>query len=637
MSVASERGFSRRKRNRGYLGHDASALPAQDLQDRDQLRYELDLNSWNLRIWGVAASGFLTDSYNLFSTNVILAQIAFVYWPGPGQRWEGLIINGCTLTGSIIGQLLFGFLADHYGRTRLYGIELVLVIVSTIGVATSSFGYGDMSFLGLFTWWRFVMGIGIGAEYPLSAVITSEWSSTQSRGRMISSVFMMQPIGQALAQLVGLWVLLGREDTYELQAKQCGLNTLHETECRRIVDGIWRIVIGSGAVPAVLAIIFRFFLFDCGLYSLEVKNKAGVALQNTQRIYGAPPGSAAEPGITANGSAATSEPPMPVQFSKHDLYKFFIEEGNWYYLLGTSATWFFLDVGFYGLSLDNRGTLSDMWATSAPATIDSSLKCWNSTLPGGNSTIQQERWDLHGLPIWQTDDTLPCQTIYEVLLEQAKQYLLTVSIASIAGSACFVILANRIPRRSWLTISFFVLAILFVITGCVYYGVARTSGAPATVLFVSLCHFMFNLGPNTLTFILPAEIFPTAYRCTCHGISAAAGKVGSLVAVLVVYGINSAYDDPHRQGLIFILFGSSVALGAIYSWAYLPDPQRWYFNEDGKRRLEQKTLEDLGGGREKAKQQGEVIGIRNKWRDIKQRRRRHTPSPGPEQQEMTGP
>lgn len=34
----------------------------QVLQDRRQLRYELDLNSWNLRIWMVAASGFLTDS-----------------------------------------------------------------------------------------------------------------------------------------------------------------------------------------------------------------------------------------------------------------------------------------------------------------------------------------------------------------------------------------------------------------------------------------------------------------------------------------------------------------------------------------------------------------------------------------------
>lgn len=50
------------------------------------------------------------------------------------------------------GQLLFGYLADRYGRTRLYGIELVLVIVSTIGVATTSTGYGDISFIALFTW-----------------------------------------------------------------------------------------------------------------------------------------------------------------------------------------------------------------------------------------------------------------------------------------------------------------------------------------------------------------------------------------------------------------------------------------------------------------------------------------------------
>ena len=124
-------------------------------QDRRQLRYELDLNSWNLRIWGVAASGFLTDSYNLFSTNVILTSVAFVYWPEiPGPRWPGLIINLFTLLGSVCGQLLFGFLADYYGRTRLYGIELVLVIVSTIGVATSSYGVQDLSFLALFTWVR---------------------------------------------------------------------------------------------------------------------------------------------------------------------------------------------------------------------------------------------------------------------------------------------------------------------------------------------------------------------------------------------------------------------------------------------------------------------------------------------------
>lgn len=211
---------------------------------------------------------------------------------------------------------------------------------------------------------------GIGAEYPLSAVITSEWSSTQSRATMLSSVFLMQPVGQALAQLVGLWVLLGREGRFQLAELQCGLNDLHEAQCRRAFDGIWRIVIGSGAVPALLAIVFRFFLYDCGLYSLEVKNKPGTALRDTQRVYGATapaaaaidiglgsysspgPGPGPGSGPGAGGTTTTmpmnmvpmqqqnSPQPMPVQFSRDDLYNYFIRDQNWLYLLGTSMTWF---------------------------------------------------------------------------------------------------------------------------------------------------------------------------------------------------------------------------------------------------------------------------------------------------------
>ncbi|KAL6896219.1 inorganic phosphate transporter [Trichoderma longibrachiatum] len=616
-----ELGTSSGRRNRGFLGADSSALSSQDVQDRHQLRYELDLNSWNLRIWAVAASGFLTDSYNLFSTNVILASVAFVYWPHGGE-WTSLLINFFTLLGSIVGQVLFGYLADRFGRTRLYGIELVLVIVSTIGVATSSHGYGDMSFLGLFIWWRFVMGIGIGAEYPLSATITSEWSSTQSRSSMLASVFLMQPVGQALAQIIGLLVLIGFNNTHGLEAKRCGLDTLHEEECRRAVDGIWRIVIGSGAVPALLAIIFRFFLFDCGLYSLEVKNKPAIAIMNTQRVYGAPPGTNSnnvQMNPTRGIHLESSPGPMPIQFSKEDLYNYFIRDGNWYYLLGTSAAWFFLDVSFYGLSLDNRGTLADMWATSKPTPINSSLSCWNSSLPGGNSTVPS--WVTAGLPVWQTDKTKPCSTIYDVLIQQTKQYLLTVSLASIAGSVCFIFFADRIPRKRWLTNSFFVLAILFIITGGVYYGVHQESAAPATVVFVAICHFMFNMGANTLTFIIPAEIFPTCYRSTCHGISAAAGKAGSIFSLLIVYGINRAYKRDSRQGLIFLLFGSVAAFGAVFSWAYLPDPQRWVDDGEGKRYLETKDLEELGEGRVRARQSGDVVTFSEKWADIRRRRR----------------
>jgi PHS family inorganic phosphate transporter-like MFS transporter len=134
-------------------------------------------------VWAVASSGFFTDSYNLFSTNVILPSLAYVYWEDDHTGYHESTINTLTLAGSILGQLVFGYLADRYGRTKLYGFELIIVIFSTIGVAQSSPGWitktsqgwtGTMSITALLYSWRFLMGIGIGAEYPLSAVITAE-------------------------------------------------------------------------------------------------------------------------------------------------------------------------------------------------------------------------------------------------------------------------------------------------------------------------------------------------------------------------------------------------------------------------------------------------------------------------------
>jgi PHS family inorganic phosphate transporter-like MFS transporter len=56
---------------------------------------------------------------------------------------------------------------------------LIVVIVATIGVAQSSSGYvagneASMNILGWIMFWRILVGVGIGAEYPLSATITAE-------------------------------------------------------------------------------------------------------------------------------------------------------------------------------------------------------------------------------------------------------------------------------------------------------------------------------------------------------------------------------------------------------------------------------------------------------------------------------
>lgn len=84
-------------------------------------------------------------------------------------------MNTATLIGSMVGQIVFGTLADRYGRRKMYGLELIVVITASLGFATASTGVNNsMSIIGLLTFWRLVMGVGIGADYPLSAVITAE-------------------------------------------------------------------------------------------------------------------------------------------------------------------------------------------------------------------------------------------------------------------------------------------------------------------------------------------------------------------------------------------------------------------------------------------------------------------------------
>ncbi|AQK65272.1 phosphate transporter protein1 [Zea mays] len=49
------------------------------------------------------------------------------------------------------------------------------------------------------------------------------------------------------------------------------------------------------------------------------------------------------------------------------------------------------------------------------------------------------------------------------------------------------------------------------------------------VVMYAFTFFFANFGPNSTTFIVPAEIFPARLRSTCHGISAASGKAGAII------------------------------------------------------------------------------------------------------------
>jgi MFS family permease len=112
----------------------------------------------------------------IFAINTVVPMIGIVYYGGMVPPSYQFALNVATLLGSMFGQVLFGILADKYGRRKMYGLELVVTIIASLGFALSAPGVNNsMSIIGLFIFWRLVMGCGIGADYPLSATITSEY------------------------------------------------------------------------------------------------------------------------------------------------------------------------------------------------------------------------------------------------------------------------------------------------------------------------------------------------------------------------------------------------------------------------------------------------------------------------------
>ena len=137
---------------------------------------------YHVRAIIVAGIGFFTDAYDIFAINLVTAMLGVVYWQEAGKPHNkpGIIpehsdtaIKVATSGGTVIGQVGFGALADLVGRKRMYGLELILIIFATLAQALSS-DSPAISIVGIIIFWRVLMGIGIGGDYPLSSIITSE-------------------------------------------------------------------------------------------------------------------------------------------------------------------------------------------------------------------------------------------------------------------------------------------------------------------------------------------------------------------------------------------------------------------------------------------------------------------------------
>jgi PHS family inorganic phosphate transporter-like MFS transporter len=108
------------------------------------------------------------------------------------------------------------------GRKRIYGVE---VLVLAAGAIASAFSPNIWWLIGF----RFILGIGIGGDYPVSATIMSEYAGKAHRGMLVTLVFAMQAAGLIVGPLMAAGLLL--------------TSLSH--------DIIWRILVAFGALPAL--------------------------------------------------------------------------------------------------------------------------------------------------------------------------------------------------------------------------------------------------------------------------------------------------------------------------------------------------------------------------------------------------
>ena len=134
----------------------------------------------------------------------------------------------------------------------MYGLELMVIIFATLAQALTS-GSPSMDIIGLIIFWRVLMGIGIGGDYPLSSIITSEFATTKWRGAMMAAVFAMQGLGQLGAAFIMLFVTLGFKESLKTSTEPANCTGV----CAVAVDKMWRTLIGFGAVPGCIALYYR--------------------------------------------------------------------------------------------------------------------------------------------------------------------------------------------------------------------------------------------------------------------------------------------------------------------------------------------------------------------------------------------
>jgi MFS transporter, PHS family, inorganic phosphate transporter len=270
-------------------------------------------------------------------------------------------------------------------------------------------------------------------------------------------------------------------------------------------DTTWRILLGLGAIPGLAVFYLRRQIHETPRFAA-----AGGATEEAEAAIAAATGTGAAP-VSAGESSA--------RHPQGALEGFGILGRNrrmLLWLIGTAGAWALLDFCYYGNSISSPEILA---------------------------LLSPKATELHN-----------------VLVQLA-----IFAVFAVPGYFVAIALLDRTGRKRIQLLGFAVMALCFLLIGIIP---SVTKHAWPFLILFGISYFFTEFGPNTTTFVYPAEIFPVEVRTTGHGISAGAGKLGAFLgAFLFPDFLASSLGIRGAE----VIAGCVAAIGLALTFALLPE------------------------------------------------------------------
>ncbi|MGE7907721.1 MFS transporter [Peribacillus sp. NPDC094092] len=211
---------------------------------------DLPLSGFHFKMFAYASGSTFIDGYIIGIIAVALSAMQSQF--DMSLTMMGLI-GMATLAGMFAGGVIGGYLTDLIGRKKMFLIDMLIMAI----VSILQFFINDPIQLVIL---RFILGVAIGADYPIAGALMAEFSPKKNRGSLLGGLNGLWYVGYAISYLVGFLLL-------------------------SVGDTSWRWMLLSSAVPVILMLIARLNMPESPLW-LASKGRQKEANAIVRKIFG---------------------------------------------------------------------------------------------------------------------------------------------------------------------------------------------------------------------------------------------------------------------------------------------------------------------------------------------------------------